>query len=57
MPDREFPAPAEIRCFTCNPVQPSILFVGFHSGDVRLLIDNEWSQSHKEIFKIIPLSD
>lgn len=45
-PDREIRAPSQVRSVTSNPTQPNILFVGFNNGDVRLLIDNDWSDSH-----------
>ena len=37
---------SQVRSIASNPTQPNILFVGFNNGDVRLLIDSDWSDSH-----------
>ena len=43
-PNREYLAPSPVRSLCSNPQQPDILFVGFNNGDVRLLVDGDWSE-------------
>lgn len=42
-PNREILAPSPVRSLCSNPHQPDILFVGFNNGDVRLLVEGDWS--------------